>query len=35
MCAGGIEPKLSNQPNLFPGFPGFGPDNAFDAKARL
>src|SRR3984885_5463818 len=31
-CAKGIEAKLSNQPNLFPRFPGFGDDTPFDAK---
>jgi hypothetical protein len=32
MCAQGIEAKVSNQPNLFPRFPGFGDDTPFDAK---
>jgi hypothetical protein len=31
-CAQGIEAKASDQPNLFPRFPGFGPDTPFDAK---
>ena len=32
LCALGIDAKLSNQPNLFPRFPGFGSDTPFDAK---
>ena len=32
VCAQGIEAKVSNQPNLFPRFPGFGADSPFDAK---
>jgi hypothetical protein len=31
-CAKGIEAKASNQPNLFPRFPGFGEDTPFDSK---
>lgn len=31
-CAKGIDAKVSNQPNLFPGFPGFGDDTPYDAK---
>jgi hypothetical protein len=32
LCAQGVEAKVSNQPNLFPRFPGFGADTPFDAK---
>ncbi len=32
LCAKGIEAKVSNQPNLFPSFPGFGEDTPYDAK---
>jgi hypothetical protein len=32
LCAKGIEAKSSNQPNLFPSFPGFGEDTPYDAK---
>lgn len=28
-CRGGVAPKASRQPNLFPGFPGFGADCGF------
>lgn len=31
-CAHGIEAKVSDQPYLFPRFPGFGPDTPFDAS---
>jgi hypothetical protein len=32
LCAKGIEAKSSNQPNLFPSFPGFGSETPFDTK---
>jgi hypothetical protein len=32
LCAKGIEAKVSNQPNLFPAFPGFGEGTPYDAK---
>jgi len=32
VCAQGIEAKTSDQPNLFPRFPGFGSDRPFDSK---
>ena len=32
LCAKGVEAKSSNQPNLFPSFPGFGDDTPYDAK---
>jgi hypothetical protein len=32
VCAQGVDAKVSNQPNLFPRFPGFGADTPFDAK---
>lgn len=32
ICSQGIEAKASNQPNLFPSFPGFGEESPFDAK---
>ena len=32
LCAKGIDAKSSNQPNLFPSFPGFGNDSPYDAK---
>ena len=35
LCAQGVEAKVSNQPNLFPRFPGFGADTPFDAKLVL
>lgn len=28
-CQNGVTAKLSKYPNLFPGFPGFGPDSTF------
>src|SRR5437016_2740793 len=31
ICAQGVEAKASNQPNLFPRFPGFGSDSPFDS----
>ncbi|MCX6378994.1 MAG: hypothetical protein NT023_05875 [Armatimonadetes bacterium] len=31
-CKGGIEAKKSNQPQLFPRFPGFGPDVSYRAS---
>jgi hypothetical protein len=30
-CATGIHAKVSDQPNLFPAFPGFGPESPFDS----
>jgi hypothetical protein len=32
LCSKGIEAKVSDQPSLFPRFPGFGNDTPFDAK---
>jgi hypothetical protein len=32
LCAKGIDAKVSDQPNLFPRFPGFGDDTPYDAK---
>lgn len=32
LCSKGIEAKVSNQPNLFPAFPGFGEDTPYDSK---
>lgn len=32
VCAQGIDAKVSDQPNLFVRFPGFGQDTPFDAK---
>src|SRR6476660_4724261 len=34
-CQGEIPAKVSNQPNLFPRFPGFNPDVAFQASLIL
>jgi hypothetical protein len=34
LCAKGIEAKVSNQPNLFPAFPGFGENTPYDAKRK-
>lgn len=31
-CSNGIPAKESNQPNLFPSFPGFGEDSCFNSK---
>jgi hypothetical protein len=32
LCEKGVEAKTSNQPNLFPRFPGFGEDTPYDSK---
>ena len=34
-CANGIPAKPSKQPNLFPEFPGFGPDVSFRSSLIL
>ena len=32
LCAQGVDAKVSDQPNLFVRFPGFGPDSPFDSR---
>jgi hypothetical protein len=34
-CANGLEAKVSKQPNLFPVFPGFGPQSPFRAELEI
>lgn len=34
-CAAGIPAKASDQPNLFPAFPGFGSDSPFEATLQF
>lgn len=34
-CGTGIAAKVSNQPNLFPAFPGYGPDSPFESTLQF